>query len=234
LSSERQSSPVAPALAPLWHTAALVALYLLVGVVGTLVTARHGSVALAPPASRLGAVYAPLVVVQVALALYVVRVGRPKSAFTDLLGHRWTDVRRACVDVALALATFVALRLFDLAWARVFVVDRSAVLAELPVTGLERAEWAVVAVTVGVSEELVFRGYLQTQLGALTGRAALGVVLQAALFGIAHAEQGGEAVARVALYGAGLGVLARLRRSLLPGMICHVATDLVSGLVRSR
>jgi hypothetical protein len=40
-------------------------------------------------------------------------------------------------------------------------------------------------------------------------------------------------MARIALYGVGFGALARWRRSLAPGIVCHVWTDLASGLLRS-
>jgi membrane protease YdiL (CAAX protease family) len=229
--SKGQSSRIdATPLAPGWHTAALIALYVLVATAG-LALSSAGAVPPPHSHSRLVATYAPLVFVELALLVYVVRVGRPASALSALVGRKWTSARRAVVDVALAAASFLSIRVFDFAWARVFVLGRSAAEAVLPVSGLERAAWVLVAVTVGVSEEIVFRGYLQTQLGAFTRRAALGVVLQALLFGLAHAEQGPEAMARIAIYGLGLGVLAHLRRSLLPGILCHVATDVVSGLI---
>jgi hypothetical protein len=90
----------------------------------------------------------------------------------------------------------------------------------------------LLAVSVGFCEEVVFRGYLQTQLTAFTGSRGLGIVLQAALFGIAHAEQGGASALRITGYGIILGGLAQLRRSLLPGIVSHVAIDLVSGFWR--
>jgi hypothetical protein len=86
-------------------------------------------------------------------------------------------------------------------------------------------------VTVGVCEEVVYRGYLQTQLAAFTGRAGLAVVLQAALFGMAHGEQGLAVVVRFTLYGVVFGALARWRRSLLPGIAAHIGIDLASGLL---
>jgi membrane protease YdiL (CAAX protease family) len=78
----------------------------------------------------------------------------------------------------------------------------------------------------------VYRGYLRVQLGAFTGRPSLGVLLQALLFGIAHLEQGAANAARLGIYGIGLGAVARWRRSLLPVIVCHVAIDVLSGLVR--
>ncbi len=92
--------------------------------------------------------------------------------------------------------------------------------------------WAAVAVSVGFCEEVVFRGYLQRQFEGFWGKPWLAVGLQALLFGVAHGEQGASAVARAALYGVGFGALARWRRSLLPGVLCHAWTDLASGLLR--
>jgi membrane protease YdiL (CAAX protease family) len=105
------------------------------------------------------------------------------------------------------------------------------VLAILPHTGAERIAWVVVAASVGFCEEVVYRGYLQTQLAGWTGNVAAAIVAQAALFGLAHGEQGAAVAARFALYGVGFGVLARWRGSLAPGIVCHIGVDLAGGLL---
>jgi membrane protease YdiL (CAAX protease family) len=58
----------------------------------------------------------------------------------------------------------------------------------------------------------------------------VGVFLQATLFAIAHAQQGAAAIVRVGFYGLLFGALAQWRGSLLPGMMCHVAIDVVGGM----
>jgi membrane protease YdiL (CAAX protease family) len=88
-----------------------------------------------------------------------------------------------------------------------------------------------VAASVGFCEEVVYRGYLQTQLTVFTRSAHGGVLLQAALFGLAHADQGWRAVPCVAVSGVLLGVLARARKSLWPGILCHTGLDIASGLL---
>jgi membrane protease YdiL (CAAX protease family) len=221
-------------IAPLWHTAILIAVIIGVATTGTLLRPSGApSPSPASAGSRITTVYLPMVIVQWGLALYVCRIARPRSALGPLLGERWKSPRRAAVDVALALAGWLLIQAFELAWARLLGQGAPAsVLAVLPHTWLERVAWVVVSVSAGFCEEVVYRGYLQTQLTAFTRRAGVAVVLQAALFGIAHGEQGARAIVRVALYGLAFGALARWRRSLWPGIVCHAWTDLASGLLR--
>jgi len=90
--------------------------------------------------------------------------------------------------------------------------------------------WILLSLSAGFVEELVFRGYLQAQLGALLGNPWLGVAAQAILFGVTHGYQGGALVLKIAVLGLIFGIAALLRRSLIPGMIAHAATDLIGGL----
>jgi hypothetical protein len=174
-----------------------------------------------------------MVIVQWGLALYVCRIARPRGALRPLLGERWKSPRRAAIDLALAFSGWLLIQGFELVWQRLFGVPVAAsVIALLPQTWPERFAWVVVSASAGFCEEVVYRGYVQSQLTAFTGRASLAIVLQAALFGIAHGEQGARAIVRVALYGLAFGALARWRRSLWPGIVCHVWTDLASGLLR--
>lgn len=215
---------------PLWHTFGLVALLLAVATVGTLSSLGRAVPAL--PASRILEGYLPLLVVNGSLALYVARLGRGRNALGELVGRRWDTAGRALLDAAFALLIAALIVLTEHAWAARFgAPDRAWSNALLPTTLLERTVWVVVAVTVGTSEELVYRGYLQRELGALARSQALGLVAQAALFAIAHGQQGAGAVARSFVYGIGFGVLATARKSLVPGMLAHVGLDVAAGLV---
>lgn len=222
------------ALAPRWHTALLIAVILAVAGAGTLLASRGVTTPLqAAPRARVTAVYLPLIVVAWSMLLYVCRVGRPRNELPRLLGAKWTTFGRAGADIALGVSGWLLVKGFELVWVRLFTTGASAsVTAMLPQTWTERLAWVLVSVSAGFCEEVVFRGYLQTQLTAFTGRASVAIVLQAALFGIAHGEQGIGAMLRIALYGLGFGLLARRRRSLLPGIACHVWTDVASGLLR--
>lgn len=219
--------PRAP-VAPRWHTAALVALYLAVALAGALLQA-HDAPTAAPPVThgRVVGAYLPMLAAQWATLVYVARVGRPAWALRALI-----EARARVSDLALGALVWALVAGAELAWSHVAEgATPPSVAALLPQTVPERLTWAVVAVSVGFCEEVTFRGYLQRQFEALTGRAGAAVAMQAVVFGVAHAEQGLAAAARVALYGLGLGALARWRGSLWPGVACHVANDLAAGLL---
>jgi uncharacterized protein len=99
-----------------------------------------------------------------------------------------------------------------------------------PVTGLEMTLFLVLCFSAGISEELVFRGYLQQQFARMGQRVWVGVVLSALVFGGAHGYEGVAGVLLICAYGAMFGVLTLLRRGLRTGMIAHAWHDSISGL----
>ena len=143
----------------------------------------------------------------------------------------WTEAR-ALADAGVGIALWMGVVGAGFVAARLFGASHPDLEALLPSTGLERVAWAIVAILVGVTEELVYRGYLRVQLAALTRSAWLGVVLQALLFGVAHLNQGVRAAVEITLDGALFGAVAYWRRGLAPCIACHVATDLLAGLAR--
>jgi membrane protease YdiL (CAAX protease family) len=216
-------------LAPPWHTAVLIALILGVAALGTWLSGGpHDVTPLPASGSRITALYLPMITVQWGLAVYVCRIGRGESALGSLVGRTWHTIRGAAVDVAVAIACVGLVLALEHALGPPSAGRAAAVSALLPHTLAERGVWSAVALSAGVCEELVYRGYLQTQLRAFTGSAAAGVLVQGALFGIAHGEQGAGAAARAAVYGVVLGLLALSRKSLVPGMLTHVAIDFAS------
>ena len=218
-------------IAPRWHTAALVALYLAVAAAGVVLSSTAAKTSISQEHAPRIAVYAPVLLVQLLLAFYVVRVGRNRSALGFLVGEGWTTARRACVDVALAGAIWLVIRLVELAATRWMPGAPRPIEAILPHTPFEQVAWAGVSLIVGTCEELVFRGYLRIQLAFLSGRTWVGIVGQALVFGVAHLQQGLPSAFRIAFYGLVLGTVAHYRRSIVPCVIAHVATDFVSGLV---
>ena len=231
--SEAESRATHEGHLPAWHPSALVALILAVALAGTVLSCLGTTIA--PPSatrSRVIDAYLPAIIVQWALLLYVTRIGRPRSALGALLGRHWEGSGRALTDMALGVLGALLITLVETAWrALTQGALPAAVSAFLPASRGEHAAWIVVAASAGFCEEVVYRGYLQTELAARTRRPNLGTLLQAALFAVAHSEQGPGAVARSLLYGIALGALARGRKSLLPGIVCHAGVDLAAGFI---
>ena len=204
----------------------------LAGVMAERQSAPSGTLSL--PASP-APVYAGLILMEWGLAYYVWKVGLRRSAASlrMLIGGGWRSTRAVAVDVGLGLATWAAWSAVSLAWQAWWGSDPAASLQSImPQTPLEVALWILLSVSAGFSEELVFRGYLQERFQALTGNAAVAVLLQAALFGVSHGYQGGRRCLRITVYALVFGALTRWRRSLRPGMVAHAWTDLAAGLLR--
>ena len=106
-----------------------------------------------------------------------------------------------------------------------------SMLERLPQTRFELIAWVFLSLTGGFCEEVIFRGYLQRQLSALTHSVVIGIVLQALVFGLAHGYQGWKLMSLIALYGACFGGLAHWRRSLRPGIIGHALQDTAAGFL---
>jgi membrane protease YdiL (CAAX protease family) len=101
----------------------------------------------------------------------------------------------------------------------------------MPRTRSELACWLVLSCSAGFVEELVFRGYLQRQLRALTKSSLFAIGCQAILFGALHIYEGAIQVVAIAILGAMLGYLARWRRSLRPGIIMHIWMDALASVI---
>lgn len=100
--------------------------------------------------------------------------------------------------------------------------------ALLPHTEDERGWFAALAVTAGVCEELIFRGFVMWYFSVWTGP-ILALVISSAIFGLGHIYLGLGQVPKTGAVGAALGGVVLLAGSLWPAMIIHAAIDLNSG-----
>lgn len=95
----------------------------------------------------------------------------------------------------------------------------------------EIAAWILLCVMAGITEEVVFRGYLQRQFTAWgRGAVAVGVVFSAILFGCAHGYQGVHYMVLLSIYGALFSLLAIFRRNIRAGIFAHAWQDTIAGL----
>ena len=100
----------------------------------------------------------------------------------------------------------------------------------IPHTPDEYRLFMPLAVTAGICEEFLFRGYLVWVLQLVMGLIPAAIVSMVA-FGLAHGYQGGKFGFRATLAGVAMGVLALVTRSLVPSMLLHAAIDLGSGWI---
>lgn len=156
----------------------------------------------------------------------------------QLIGGKWQSLEKFLVDVGVGFAFWMvalgvlagvsyALRLASPAQVE---QARKQLAPLLPRTGFELGLWVALSATAGFCEEIMFRGYLQKQVRALTRSSAVAVVAQGLVFGVAHAYQGGRRILLIGVYGALFGILALWRKSLRPGMIGHMMQDSFSGI----
>jgi uncharacterized protein len=140
-----------------------------------------------------------------------------------------TSVTSQIPGIALALVAVTALYRFGGQPMRTaLAVQLKPVAALLPRTAAERWVFALLALTAGICEEVLYRGF---GLAALRwaapglGHPAL-IAITALAFGMAHLYQGGRGVALTGLAGAYFAWVAISTGSLVPVMGLHAILDL--------
>jgi len=104
----------------------------------------------------------------------------------------------------------------------------------VPVTWQEFTPFLFLAFAAGISEEVIFRGflipYLTTLLNGVPGNMWLVLAFTSASFSVSHAYQGWKAVLKIALVSFLLGGLFIASQSLLLVILIHICIDIISGV----
>jgi uncharacterized protein len=208
-------------VAPVWHT---VLFLVFLGFYALFEVGRVARLEASHSSSRLPQ-YLFMICFELAIVGYVWLGLRPGgTTLARLIGgkwRRWTDVLR---DIGIAFLFWLLVVVFLIGARFAFGRDElslRAVRILAPRGAIEMIAWCMVAIAAGVCEEIVFRGYLQRQFLAVTGRTSFAIVLQAVIFGTAHTYKGYRGMITIAIYGALFGVLAVRRKSLRPGIMQH-------------
>ena len=168
----------------------------------------------------------------VALLVTLVGVGAPPEALG--LAPRWERELYYLPGVLKGVAVG-AVAVVGLRWDRRRRPGRSLldallrpVALLLPATRVERWAYAGVAVTAGVTEELLYRGWLVwfLALAAPVGGYPGALVVSSVAFGLGHAYQGVRGVLLAGAAGFGLALLAFSTGSILLPVVLHVLVDL--------
>jgi uncharacterized protein len=102
----------------------------------------------------------------------------------------------------------------------------------LPDTSADRKLFMVLAVTAGICEEILYRGFLMWYVESYAGFIPA-IVISILVFGLAHAYQGRAGILKTGAMGALLVGIYVVSGSLLGPIILHCVTDVTSGLIGS-
>jgi uncharacterized protein len=214
------------AIASAWHTA--VVLFVLFGfsLAGALI----------PPDAK-SHVFDYLLVIGMEWAMVAFiwyGTNRRGIAMAELVGGRWAQPVDVLRDLGIAVGFLIISHAVLAGLAYLLKASNTNGLKNiLPHGRIEIILWLLMSLTAGFCEEVIFRGYLQRQFGALTRGAAGGIVLQGIAFGASHGYQGWKLMLIISVFGCMFGVLAEWLRSLRPGMIGHFLQDGVAGVMAS-
>jgi len=218
-------------VAPIWHTVLLVSIFLGVTIAGALFQ-RHAQSTSGVLQQHPNVVPLYLSVIAVEWFLvYGVWAGiRIRGVrLVDLIGGRWHDAKNVLIDIVLAIVVWILWVGIQVGVSRMVPSHAKSVSMLFPQGLIEVVLWIATSLSAGFCEEVAFRGYFQKQFEAMTGSSAVGVILQAILFGISHDYQGLRAIIMIILFGFLYGILALWRKSLRPGMILHAWSDIYAG-----
>ncbi len=237
-SMDIQSPPPAPSrrIAPLWHTIVLIVVLGVFSFLG----AKSGH-----PVARVGLVpqYISMMIVEWVAFGYVLWGIHKGGVLTvrQMIGGRWEKFEDFLLEIAIAAAFWIVslivlggcAYLLGMAKGGAHNIEEAKkVLGFLvPRTPVEIGLWILVALTAGFCEEFIFRGYIQRQFSAISGKVFVGMLVSSAVFGMAHGYEGGKRMILIFVYGFLFSSLAELRKSLRPGMMAHAWHDAFTGLV---
>ena len=116
------------------------------------------------------------------------------------------------------------------------VPDFMRKLAErlLPGKAVEFAPYCALAITAGVCEEFLYRGFAMAALSRAGIFSWAVVLITSLLFGLAHTYQGRSGVLGTMLMGIVFGISRLTFQSLIPVMVWHATVDVVAGMAGPR
>lgn len=141
----------------------------------------------------------------------------------------WGGAALALLAVLPFLYQFILLR-GSKDYCRRVVEEMGPIGPLLPHNAREARAFMPVAVTAGIAEEVLFRGFLIWYLAQwmnVFAAAAFALLL----FTLAHAYQGYRGAIRVALIGLWLSAIYLLAESLYPVIFLHIAVDIAGGIL---
>jgi membrane protease YdiL (CAAX protease family) len=158
------------------------------------------------------------------------------SAQLGLTFHNRTRLAAAAVVGAAVIATLQWLNLRRVG--RIPIESRGPLqaIAEriLPQSTVELLPYLALAITAGLCEEFLYRGFAMAALTRAGLAAWLVVLASSVLFGLAHSYQGRGGIVMTFVVGLVLGVSRLTYNTLVPAIFWHSAVDVVAGVAGRR
>jgi CAAX protease family protein len=227
-------------LAPVWHTVLMIVIMLGNSAFTAFVASRftrgpHTISGADRYISYISSIFLELFL----LAILWLGLRRYHTTIRELVSGRWDSAEDFLIDLAIAFGFWIASYAILAALSYAMGMARPGQLEETKklASMLAPHSWGALAVFIclscvaGFVEELIFRGYLQRQIGAIAGNIYVGLVLSALVFGAGHGYEGTRRMVLIFIFGMMFGVLTLVRKSLRPGMIAHAWFDAFQGVL---
>lgn len=222
-------------VAPAWHTIVLI-LLICAPLIQTVIAedSQLGQAVRTPDAVQLYIIGAVVQIVFFLFAWWGIRLR--KLSIQSVTGRAWTSWRELLRDAGFALlfwgAWYGVLLAFKIGLAKAGIQNTGASGMVYPHGALEIALWIPNAALAGFIEEFVFRGYLMRQFASWTRSTAAGLLLQALLFGVAHAYLlGTRQIILITASGILVGLFVLWRGNLRSAMVFHAWADIFGAAI---
>jgi CAAX protease family protein len=222
------------AIAPMWHTLLFIAIGVAGAIQGALPNKTPGAGAGTAQYGGVPSFYFVAIVIQWVWFTYIwYGLHLRKHSLRNLIGGEWSNWKQFATDTVIGLTFWVVWYAMEglVRFALIALGLRNSGGAVFPQGSLQIVVWILMAVTSGISEEVVYRGYLLRQFSAWTGSASIAVVLQGILFGLGHTYLGLRQVVQITVSGILFGLLALKAKKLRPCMVAHAWADIFGGII---
>jgi uncharacterized protein len=220
-------------IAPLWHTIVTLLILAALSALGALSAYLYHAAAPGMASGNRISGYALTILVEwLVLAFVWFGVRLRGFRLSGLIGGNWSRFSWVLRDIGIAIIFLVFSNIVLALLGRLLhAAPNQAMRSLLPGSGLETVVYLLLALSAGICEEIIFRGYLQRQFAAMTRSVEMGLVIQGIIFGISHGYQGTKYMVIISVYGCLFGLMASWRHSLRPGMFAHFFQDGGIGLL---
>jgi membrane protease YdiL (CAAX protease family) len=220
MAAQIQASGALKPIAPVWHTGCLLGFLVLSSVQGIYLRMESDH-------PRVGHLTMYMMILAIEWTIFTFSLWRTDAAFVGYVARVLHSPRSLLIDIPVA-ATLCVVLTFIVTPLIVHLLgpagwSSSAGIA--PQGDAEIALWFLIALSAGVCEETVFRGYFQQQIAGWTGSTFCGWLGQALIFGLCHAYQGWKKTILIFVWGCVFGGVVWWRRGLRANMIAHAVLD---------